>query len=314
MASSEIEALDVAEAVGNSKNISEARAVGRRHFLAALGMAGAVAGAGMISGCSSTSTMTPATGAAAGLGAISGQSDVLTFMLNVKYLQATFYSFVTQGTDLTGLINSGTVTGAPGKLTFTGANATQITDMFDEIYFDEKNHVTALMALLGSSAIPRPAINLAAYGTITASNAIAIARLLEDVALTAYTGAIPGLSSSSATVASQVFGADGFHAGALRLVSIQNAVTSISAGPLDVPPFDPGTATLAAAGPTANGGFFTTAGATTSNTTTPAGYVFARTTSQVLAILFGAPATPASAGTTSGGFFPSGVNGNIKQV
>lgn len=308
MASSEIGALDVAEAVENRNKIAEGRALGRRHFLAALGMAGAAAGVGLMSGCSTSSTVTPTTTVT------SGQMDVLNFMLNVKFLQATFYSFVTQGTDLTGLINSGTVTGAPGKITFAGTNATQITDMFDEIYFDEKSQVAALMALLGVSAIPRPAINLAAYGSITASNAIAIARLLEDVGITAYAGAVPGLSNSNATVASQIFAADGFHAGALRLVSIQNAVANVSAGPLDVPPYDPGTAALAAAGPTANGGFFSTAGATTSNATTPAGFAFARTTSQVLGILFGAPGTPASAGTTSGGFFPSGVNGNIKQV
>jgi hypothetical protein len=41
---------------------------------------------------------------------------------------------------------------------------------------------------------------------------------------------------------------------------------------------------------------------------------FSRTASQILAILYGAAGTPAGAGTSSGGFFPGGLNGNIKSV
>jgi hypothetical protein len=312
MASKEIEILDSEASVGKLKKIAAGRAVNRRHFIAALGMTGAAAGAGLMSGCSSSSSTV------AGTTAGSAQTDILNFVLNFKLLEATFYSFITQGTDLTGsaVLNSGAVTGAPGKLTFTGTNAQQITDMLNEIYYDEKNHVSSLINLLSSSVVFRPAINLAAYGTATATNALAIARLLEDVGVTAIAGAITGLTTSNATYVSQILGAESSHAGALRLVNLQNPSIAayISAGPQDVPPFDPGTAALAAAGPTAAGGIFATAGAPTTTAPTPQGFAFVRTSSQALAIAYGAPGTPAASGTASGGFFPSGVNGNIKKV
>jgi hypothetical protein len=309
MASNEIEILDPAASVGKLKEIAAGRALNRRHFIAALGMTGAAAGTAMLSGCSTTN-IAPATTATL------GQTDVLNFLLNIKFLQATFYSFVTQGADLTGgpVTASGAVTNAPtAKLTFA---TQQITDLFNEIYYDEKNHVTTLYNLLGSAVAPRPAINLAAFGAITATNAIAIARLLEDVGVTAYASAVTGLSTSDVTITSQVLGTDSLHSGALRLLSIQNPTLAayIKADSQDVAPIDSNSATVSAGGPTAAGAFFATAGATTSNTSTPAGFNFVRTTSQALAVLYGAPSAPAGAGTSSGGFFPSGVNGTIKSV
>jgi len=276
-------------------------------------LTGAAAGAELMSGCTVGSTTTSVTSTTAG----AGESDVLNFALNLEYLEATFYAFVTQGSDLTGaaVANSGSITGAPGKLVFTGTNAQQITDMLNEIYFDEKNHVTTLISLLGSSAVARPAINLAAYAPITVTNALSIARLLEDVGVTAYTAAATALSTSNRTFSAQILGVESFHAGALRLVSIQNpTIAAYAKAPdsLDVAPFDPGTATLAAAGPTASGGFFATYGASANGST--AGMAFARTTSQVLSIVYGSGGAAASSGASSGGFFPSGMNGAIKTV
>ena len=313
MASNEIEILDSEASVGKLKKIAAGRALNRRHFIAALGMTGAAAGAGLISGCSTTNSSVAAT--TSGL----AQTDVLNFVLNFKFLEATFYSYITQGADLTGsaIINSGTITNAHAKLTFTGTNAQQITDILNEIYYDEKNHVNTLISPLGSSVIFRPAINLAAYGTITATNALSIARLLEDVGVTAMAGAVSGLTSSNLTFISQILGAESFHGGAVRLIVLQNPAIAayISAGPQDVPPLDPGSNTTAAAGPTPSGGIFATAGAQTTTTTTLPGFAFSRTSSQVLGILYGAPGAPVKAsGTSSGGFFPSGVNGNIKAV
>ena len=318
MASNEIEILDPTATVGKLKKIAAGRALNRRHFIAALGMTGAAAGAGLMSGCTvGSSTVVSTTTAGA------GETDILNFALNLEYLEATFYSYITTGADInatkTGinLLGSGAITGAPSAaLTFIGANAQQITDLLNEIYFDEWNHVRTLQSLLGSVAIPRPAINLAAYATITATNALSIARLFEDVGVTAYAGATAALLSSNLVFSAQILGVESFHAGALRLVSIQNPTIAAyaKADSLDVAPVDPGSAVLAATwpGPTANGGFFATYGISAAGTT--AGMALSRTTSQVLAIVYGSGGVAASAGASSGGFFPNGVNGAIKTV
>jgi hypothetical protein len=59
-----------------------------------------------------------------------------------------------------------------------------------------------------------------------------------------------------------------------------------------------------------NQGFFNTAGASSSNGANPPGFAFARTFSQVLAVLY-ANSTPA---TNKGGFFSVGVGGKINEV
>ncbi|HEY4382277.1 MAG TPA: ferritin-like domain-containing protein [Acidobacteriaceae bacterium] len=312
MASNEIEIPGSTATVGKLKEIAAGRALNRRNFLAALGMTGAAAGAGLV-GCSATSTTAVGTTTAG-----SGQVDILNFILNFKYLEATFYASITTGGDLaaSATVGSGPVTGAPGKLTFTGTNASQITDMLNEIYYDEKNHVTTLLNLLGTSAVSRPAINLGAFAAITATNALSIARMLEDVGVTAIAGATSGLTTSNLTFASQILGVESFHAGAIRLVSIQNPSIAAyaKADSLDVAPIDLGSAAAAAAGPTAAGGMFATAGSASSTTANPKGFAFARTTSQVLAIAYATGGALAASGASSGGFFPNGVNGVIKTV
>jgi hypothetical protein len=308
MASNEIEVLDPAATVEKLKKVATGRALNRRHFMAALGMTGAAAGASLLTGCTATTTAVATPGP--------GQTDVLNFALNLEYLEATFYSYITQGADLPAssgaTAGSGAITGNPSKLTFTGTAAAQITDLLNEIYYDELQHVLDLRSLLGSAAVSRPAINLAAAGTITATNALSIARQFEDVGVTAYAGAAALLTSTSLTYAAQILAVEGFHAGALRLVSIQNPTIAAyaQADSLDVKPNDPGTATAAAAGPTASGAFFTTSGAATASAATPTGFAFTRTTSQVLQIVY---ATPGATGSTKGGFFPNGMNGLISS-
>ena len=316
MASNEVEILDPAATVEKLKKISAGRALNRRHFLAAMGMTGAAAGAALLTGCdASTTAPTPTTTSSI------AQSDVLNFALNLEYLEATFYSYITQGKDLPSsvLSGSGAVTGGTSAaLTFTGANAAQITDMLNEIYYDELSHVKDLLSVLGSAAVHRPAINLAAAGAITAANALSVARQFEDVGVTAYAGALGVLTSTNLSYATQILAVEGFHSGALRLVSIQNpniAAYANAGDGLDLKPFDPGTAALAAAGPTASGGFFTTSGTANASAAVPAGFAFTRTTSQVLAIVYAATSgTPVSTGASKGGFFPNGVNGRINTV
>ena len=312
MASNEVGTLDAASTVEKLHEIAAGRALNRRRFVAALGMTGAAAGAGLMSGCSNGTVVSSTT---SGSTTSSAQLDALVFALNIEYLQATFYAYITQGTDLSASLtaSSGAVTGAPSKLTFTGTNAQQITDMLNEIYFDEVGHVTTLRTLLGSSGIARPALNLAAFGAISATNALSISRLLEDVGVTAYTGVASSLGNSNLTFAAQILAVESFHSGALRLVSVQNPTLSayVAADTQDVRPADPGSS-VAAAGPTSAGSFFPTYGASAANST--AGMAFSRTASQVLAVLYGSAGSAAATGASSGGFFPSGVNGNVKTV
>jgi hypothetical protein len=328
MASNEIEILDADAPVEKQNEIATGRALNRRHFMAAFGMAGTATGAGLLSGCNAASTPIASTANTINSAA---EINALNFILNFKYLEATFYSFVTQGVDLPSSLthNSGTITGAPAtKLTFTAANAgpngVQINDLLNEIYFDEINHLTALVSLLGSSVVARPAINLAPYGALNATalsptNAIAIARLLEDIGTTVLAGAVQQLANSTTTFVSQMLGAEGFHAGALRLIAIQNPTIVYqhdNADATEVALADPGTiAPTTWAGPTAAGGFFATTGGVYVSSNTNSGLGFARTSSQVLADLYAsALGTPAVSGTASGGFFPNGVAGVTNTV
>jgi Ferritin-like domain len=215
MASNEVEILDPGATVEKLTKVSSRRALNRRNFMAGLGVAGATAGAALVAG---RKVARPTTVSANG----PTQNDYLAFVLNIAYLQATFYSYITQGTDLPGAITAGggAITGAPAAaLVFANQ---QITDILNEMYYDELNHVIGLRNILGSAFVYRPAINLAGYQAITSSNALSIARMFEDVGATAYAGITGYLTGSNLTYAGQLLAVEAFHAGAIRLLSIQN--------------------------------------------------------------------------------------------
>ena len=284
----------------------------RRSFLAGtgVGVASAIAAGAAVMGCGSTAPYVDA--------ASQGDINILNFALNLEYLEATFYNYIVNGKDIDGgLIGGGPAPqNPPPKITFPNQ---QTADLFAEIAYDEISHVQALRSVLSSLAVPRPLINFAALATVSASNYIQIARLFEDVGVTAYAGSVGALSAVNVTAAAQILAVEGFHTGALRLVAIQQgaAYPSTLAGYVpadgyDIIPADPGTTALALAGPTqAKGGFFATqAIGTTGQNNTYNGFAFQRTTSQVLAILYGS----ATGGTAKGAFFPNGVNGSIVAV
>ncbi|GAA3747558.1 ferritin-like domain-containing protein [Terriglobus aquaticus] len=284
----------------------------RRSFLAGtgVGVASALASGAAVMGCGSTAPYVDA----------AGQSDanILNFALNLEYLEATFYSYLVTGKDIDGGQTGGgpTPQNPPPQITFPNQ---QTADLFAEIAFDEFSHVQALRSVLNSLAIQRPLINFAALAAVSQSNYLQIARLFEDVGVTAYAGAAGALTSVNVTAASQILAVEGFHAGALRLLAIQQNLPYpstlagyVPADGYDIIPADPGTVALASAGPTAaKGGFFATqAQGTQGQTNTYNGFAFQRSTSQVLAILYGSATT----GTAKGGFFPNGVNGAITTV
>ena len=234
MASNDVEVLDPAAPVEQVTEDKPGFELDRRHFFTALGVAGvAAAGAAFVSNKSAIAQQPTPNGFA--------QVDVLNLMLNVKYLKATLYSYITQGTDLPGsslpgastvTLGTGGVYNAPTKITFS---STQIADIFNEMYYDEVSQLIALRAILGTAAAPRQTINMLGTGpsgsapsstttTLTQSQAIALSRLLEDLSASAFATATIYLTGTNLQYAAQALATDGLHAGAIRLLAIQNGV------------------------------------------------------------------------------------------
>jgi predicted secreted protein len=151
-------------------------------------------------------------------------------------------------------------------------------------------------------------LNLAAAGAVSPANIITIGRQFEDVGTTAYAGAATLLTGTNLSYAAQILAVEAFQAGALRLISLQQAVPFAPADSLDVLVGDPGAEVLATQGPTAAGGFFATTGVANATSTVPQATAFTRNTSQILQIVYGAAG---QTGVSKGGFFPNGLNGNI---
>ncbi|MGA1981492.1 MAG: ferritin-like domain-containing protein [Acidobacteriaceae bacterium] len=156
------------------------------------------------------------------------------------------YSYVTQGADLPAAdfanLSSGGVFNAPGKITFAGAGlvtTAQITDLFNEMYYDELNQLIALRALLGATVsntggpgdavvANRPTMNLLGTGvtttattTMTQPQFIGYARLLEDLSASAFAGATVYLTGTNLEYVAQALAVNGFHSGAVRLIAQQ---------------------------------------------------------------------------------------------
>jgi hypothetical protein len=242
MASNEAEVLDPAATVEKLKKFASERVLNRRHFIAALGVAGVAAGTELASSGPTAFAQQPKPNGYA-------QVDVINLLLNVKYLKATLYSYITQGADLPGsskvTLGTGGVFNAPAKITFTttgSATAQQITDLFNEMYYDELNQLIALRALQGVAAANRPTINLLGTGpsgsvtglsattTMTQAQAISLAQYLEDLSVTAFAGATIYLTGAALELVTQALASDAFHSGAIRLLSIQTGAGYIYTG------------------------------------------------------------------------------------
>ena len=257
------------------------RALNRRKFMSGMGMAGAATvGASVMAACGSSHK-------SANVGAAGpSETDVLNFALNLEYLEASFYLYATTGSGLasTDTGGSGMVTGG-SKVTFTDS---RIADIAAEIAADEKAHVELLRTALGTNAVSMPNIDLAALGIGFATQAqfLTLARAFEDVGVSAYSGAATLLTGNNLQAAANILAVEAFHSGNIRLNIIQQGITVTAVDTLDVLPTEQA--------------FFFDKNALAVN----------RTPSQVLAIVYANQA----AGTAMGGFFPNGLNGNIKTV
>lgn len=257
-------------------------AADRRSFLKGAGFAGlSLAGAAMIG---SKFVNEPKVEAAT-----YSDADILNFALNLEYLEAEFYVMASYGTTLVGLgvISSSDETGPT-----TGGNkvpnfaSSPYATMATALRNHEVDHVLYLRSALGSAAVKKPAINLNAlgFGFMNVYNFLKLARIFEDVGVSAYLGAAPSISSSAyLAAAGAILSTEAFHSGAIRQACVMNNVVSPAVDSMDVPP-------------TAQNYFDVDKNA----------LAIPRTPSEVLKIVYGG-------GSTSGGFFPQGVNGGIRM-
>jgi hypothetical protein len=262
----------------------------RRSFLKTIGVATAGVTALSMAG------LTPAQGQT------TTEVEVLKFALNLEYLESEFYTYALfgQGIELFGIgVNgeangsnptSGMVTSGGKKVNFW--NPTQVTyEIIEQIGSDERAHVTLLRSALGLQVIAKPNINLNAlgFGFDSEANFLRLSRIFEDIGVSAYGGAAGLLTTPAViTTAARILAAEAEHASSIRTqLSFMNISTSaLDGADLVGPPTGRKTQVLSI---------------NPSN-----GLPATRTPGEVLYLAFGGKAN-----ATSGGFFPSGVNGAI---
>jgi Ferritin-like domain len=268
-----------------------AAASNRRSFVRKLGIAGAAASA-----VSAVSMIGPEKAGAST--SHPNDVDILNFALNLEYLEAEFYTVATTGKTIdqspfhVGITGQGTQGPTSGgkKVTFTNSYLYSEA-VANEIALDEREHVSILRSALGSAAIAKPAINLNAlgFGFNNQNEFLKLARIFEDIGVTAYGGAAPLVSSKAILgTAARILATEAEHVGNIRL---QVAVLGIStAPPLDCRDILP---------PPSGQRFISVNNAALTSTRTPG---------QVLFLAFGGQAN-----VKKGGFFPNGVNGYLVQ-
>ncbi|WP_348269501.1 ferritin-like domain-containing protein [Edaphobacter paludis] len=301
------------------------KAVSRRTFMAGAGTAAAAA---FLAGCNdATAPASAPSGGGTTPPAANPNLDVLNFALNLEYLEAEFYLYAATGQ---GLSAADAGTGA-GTTKATGVAAVPwgssgLAQYANEIAQDEVNHVRFLRKAItaaNGTPISRPDIDLTFFAPLAVAAGITTtptfnpftspqgfligAFVFEDVGVTAYHGAAGLLTDKTIlTAAAGILGVEAYHAAAIRTllvgmaaanndqtyVKIANQVSALRG-------------TLGGGNETALSSKSIVAADTTN------AIAFARTTDQVLHIVYG---TGGGAGVSKGGFFPSGLNGNIKAT
>ena len=321
------------------------KALSRRSFLAGSGATAAVT---VIAGCggSSTPTATP-TPTPTPTPALT-DADYLNFALNLEYLEAEFYLHAATGTGLAAADsgNSPNLVIVPTTTIIPRLSVQQINYLY-EIAQNELDHVRFLRSALGTAAVQRPVLDLrdsfnalaTAAGIGSTFNPFASyesflvgAFIFEDVGVTAYLGAA-GLLTNKAylSAAASIMAVEAYHAAEVRTLLIADSVATATKTATTVTPnntyvtYANQVSTLRASlgggnetpltalppyaipfDPTA----YTPASSIVAADTTNS-IAFARTTDQVLHIVYG---TGSGAGIFQGGFFPNGMNGNIKTT
>jgi hypothetical protein len=272
---------DVTQLERQLNRIRYTKAMGRRGFLRNVGFAGvSVAAGSILTSCLGSGHVVSAQAVP--------EVDVLNFALNLEYLEANFYQVAVNGAPLSSSdtgTGAGTVSGG-SKVTFSNSLLAKVAA---EIAQDELLHVRFLRSALGSAAVPQPNIDLNALGVGFANDGefLILSRAFEDTGVSAYAGAATLLTGTNLQAAAQILATEAYHGGNIRFQVVENGITTTALDSLDVPPDQ--------------SHFFPV----DSNA-----LAIKRSTSQVLAIVYANSAT----GTSMGGFFPNGLNGNIKTV
>ncbi len=316
--------LDMMERAGHAS-------AARRRFMRLCGGAAAMAGGlSLLSACDDddeqsvpfpdpTATPTPTA---------SADVDVLNFALSLEYLEGAYYNQAafgqTVGADLTtGVGTQGAVTGGR-QVNFTDP---VVADYAREIAYDELAHIRFLRTSLGSAAVAQPAINIAGdpTGAFTAAaraagvigpndtfdpyandeNFLVGAYLLTDVGVTAYRGSARLLTNKTFLEASAgIMATECYHDAAIRSTLWSKGLTR-SAIYGNITRISDTRDTLDGSGETDQDiGNATTANFVPADSN---GLALGRTAPQVLNVVY-----QNRAAVSSGGFFPAGVNGNIR--
>ena len=229
--------------------------------------------------------------------------SILNFALNLEYLESEFYTYAIDGKSITaygigidgvatngnpaagGTVKGGAQVDFSNNLVFTKAIATQIAS-------DERAHVKLLRGLLGSQAIAQPNLDLDAlgFGFGSQNDFLKLARIFEDIGVSAYAGAAPSLSTPAVIgYAARILAAEAEHVSTLRTqIARLNVMTAPPLDSVDILPPPSGSQIEYLSINPSNG------------------LPSIRTPGQVLYLAYGG-----KAGARQGGFFPTGVNGSI---
>jgi hypothetical protein len=259
--------------------------------------------------------------------------DILNFALNLEYLEAEFYLRAATGAGLPSSLR-GTGAGTVNVASNTKVNfgSTLLQDLANEIAQQEVQHIQAIQATItakGGTPVAAPNLDYTAGFTAVASGAglpssfnpfgdpysfFAAALAFEDTGVMAYTGSANLISDKNVlSAAASLQAAEAYHGGLMRTMLAANAVVNNAATAMQqyamVQAFR---AKLSGGGETALSAGSVSNGKVTASTLANVdknALAYGLSTNQVMHVVYG---TMPGTYTAGGGFFPNGLNGNIK--